>query len=86
MKETKNRLLEHLITKRKYNKLQIKLDLKSEEYDKKVVELNQERRIHKIQKEIWERNLQTQEQEIIDLKTEIKELKKRKRVNSKNEK
>ena len=37
MKEFGSRIYEHLITKRKYNKLQIKLDVKTEEYDKKVV-------------------------------------------------
>ena len=73
-------IYEHLLTKGKYNKLKIKLDIKNEDYDKKVVELETEKRIHTIRKNIWEKNLIEQENEIIDLKKEIANLKKRKKV------
>lgn len=87
MKGFTRAIYEHLITKRKYNKLQVKLDVKTEEYEKKVNELNTERRIHTIQKNIWQRNLTEQEEEIIELKKEIKTLKSRKKKEGiKNEK
>lgn len=52
----------------KYNKLKLKLESKQEEYDKKVLELYTERKLHKREKEIWEEALKEQEQEIIRLK------------------
>ena len=86
MKEFGSRIYEHLITKRKYNKLQIKLDVKTEEYDKKVIELNQERRKHKIQQEVWERNLKIQEETIVELKKKLNTKKSKKKESVKDEK
>lgn len=86
MKEFGSRIYEHLITKRKYNKLQIKLDVKTEEYDKKVIELNQERRKNKIQQEVWERNLKEQEETIVELKKKLNTKKSKKKESGKNEK
>lgn len=63
-----NRLYEHLITKRKYNKLQLRLDVLRDELDRKTTELNTERRIHNKQKEVWEAKLKEQEEKIIELK------------------
>lgn len=85
MKEFGSRIYEHLITKRKYNKLQIKLDVKTEEYDKKVIELNQERRKHKIQQDVWERNLKEQEETIVELKKKLNAKKSKKKESDKNE-
>ena len=34
-----DRILEHLITKEKYNTAKLKLDVKREEYDEKVIQL-----------------------------------------------
>ena len=34
-----DRIFEHLITKEKYNTAKLKLDVKSEEYDEKVIQL-----------------------------------------------
>ena len=86
MKEFGSRIYEHLITKRKYNKLQIKLDVKTEEYDKKVIELNQERRKNKIQQEVWERNLKEQEETIVELKKKLNTKKSKKKESGKDEK
>lgn len=86
MKEFGSRIYEHLITKRKYNKLQIKLDIKTEEYDKKVIELNQERRKHKILQDIWEKDLKAQEEEIVELKRKLNARKSKKKESGKNEK
>ena len=52
----------------KYNKLKTKLETKQEEYDKKVLELYTEKKLHKREKEIWEQALKEQEEEIIRLK------------------
>lgn len=61
-------IYEHLKTRKKYNLLQLNYDVLREEYDKKTIELNTERRIHLKQKEIWEQKLTEQEEEIIKLK------------------
>ena len=58
-------LYDHLITKKKYNTLKLKYDVAREDLEKKQVELNTERRIHLKQKEIWEKKLKDQEEEII---------------------
>jgi len=63
-----NRIYEHLITKRKYKKLEIKLDVLREELDRKTTELNIERKIWKKKQNIWEQTLKEQEEEIIKLK------------------
>ena len=72
MKDWTRHIYEHLITKRKYNKLKIKLDVKTEEFDKKVVELNTERRIHNKQREVWENKIKEQEKTIMDLKEKLR--------------
>lgn len=61
-------IYEHLRTKKKYNTLKLKYEVAKEELEKKQVELNTERRIHLKQKEIWEKKLKEQEEEIIRLK------------------
>lgn len=73
----KNRLYEHLITKHKYSKLKIRLDVLREELQNKSVELNTERQLYKKRKEVWEAKLKEQEEEIIDLKKKITDLKKK---------
>lgn len=61
-------LYDHLITKKKYNTLKLKYDVAREDLEKKQVELNTERRIHLKQKEVWEKKLKDQEEEIIKLR------------------
>ena len=68
MKNFINKIYEHIITKRKYNKLQIRLDILREELQLKCHELENERQIHKKRKEVWEKKLKEQEEEIIKLK------------------
>lgn len=63
-----NRIYEHLITKRKYKRLEIKLDVLREELDRKTTELNIERQVWKKKQNIWENTLLKQEQEIVELK------------------
>ena len=61
-------LYDHLITKKKYNTLKLKYDVAREDLEKKQVELNTQRRIQLKQKEVWEKKLQDQEEEIIKLR------------------
>ena len=61
-------LYEHLITKRKYNKLKLRLDVVREELQNKSVELNTERQIYQKRQIIWEAKIKEQEEEIIKLK------------------
>lgn len=68
MKRMIKMFYEHIITRKKYNVLKLKLDVVKDDLEKKQVELNTERRIHLKQKEIWEQKLKEQEQEIIRLK------------------
>lgn len=72
---------EHLITKRKYNKLRIRLETKNEELEEKVIQMNTQKRIHDKQREIWEKTFEDQEERIIELKKEIKRLRLNKRNN-----
>lgn len=68
-------IYEHLKTKKKYNTLQLKYDVKCEELERKQVELNTERRIKLKKQETWEQTLKEQEEEIIKLKKRIAKLK-----------
>lgn len=72
------KIYEHLITKKKYHTLQNDYATKSKEYDDKVIENDQLRRQQKIIKNVWEETLIEQEEEIIALKKQIKESKKKK--------
>lgn len=80
-------IYEHLITRKKYNKLKLKYDVKCEELENKVTELITEKRIHIKRQYVWENTLHKQEQEIIELKQEISDLKRkaRKKREKKNE-
>lgn len=78
-KDFKKALWEHLKTRKKYNTLEIKLISTREDNEKLVVQLNTEKRINAKKREAWEKALTEQEQEIIELKEEIKKLRSRKR-------
>lgn len=59
---------EHLKTKKKYNTLLLKYDVLQEDLEKKIIELNAQKRINQKEKEIWDQKLKEQEEEIIKLK------------------
>ena len=61
-------IYEHLITKKKYNTLKLKYEVARDDLEKKQVGLNTERKIRLKEKEIWEKRLKEQEEEIIKLK------------------
>jgi hypothetical protein len=68
MKNLVNALYEHLITKKKYNKLLIQLEGFKEDLERKTLELNTNRKLLKKEKAIWDKILKEQEEEIIELK------------------
>lgn len=79
----KDKIYEHLKTRKKYNTLQLKYDVKCEELEHKVLELNTEKRIRIKQQDIFNERLQELlelnmklKEDIIKLKKELKELKK----------
>ena len=63
-----SKIYEHLITKHKYNRLEVDYNVMKQEYDRKVIENEQLRHQYKIIKEVWEKKLQEQEDIIIELK------------------
>lgn len=78
-----DKIYEHLITKKKYNTMKLKYDVKCDELEHKVLELNTERRVRVKQQdlmntriqELLEENLK-QKETITRLRRELKELKK----------
>lgn len=75
MKKLSKAIYEHLKTKKKYNTLLLKNEVLREELEKKTVELNTERKIREKLKNVWENNLNMQEQEIIKLRKKLRRLK-----------
>lgn len=72
----KEKIYEHLKTRKKYNTLELKYDVKCEELEKKIFELNVERRTKLKQQELYDSKLKELTEENIDLKQKINELKK----------
>ena len=54
----KEKIYEHLITKRKYNTLKLKYDVKCEELEHKVLELNTEKRVRIKQLNLFNERIQ----------------------------
>lgn len=80
----KEKIYEHLITKRKYNTLKLKYDVKCEELERKILELNTEKRIRIKQQDIFNERLQELLENNIKLKEENTKLKKE--IKNKNKK
>ena len=78
----KEKIYEHLKTKKKYNTLQLKYDVKCDELEHKILELNTEKKLRIKQQEVFnekmqqliEKNLELNEK-LIKAKRELKELK-----------
>ena len=71
-----NKIYEHLKTKKKYNTLQLKYDVKCDELQGKIIELNTEKKVRIKQQELFEEKIEQLTTENIKLKEEIAELKK----------
>ena len=81
----KDKIYEHLKTKKKYNTLELKYNVKCEELEHKILELNTEKKLRIKQQDIFndrlqaliETNLKLNE-DLVKVKRELKELKKKK--------
>lgn len=71
-----DKIYEHLKTRKKYNTLELKYDIKCEELEKKIFELNVERRTKLKQQDMYDTKLKELTEENLDLKQKITELKK----------
>lgn len=72
----KKAIYEHLKTKKKYNTLELKYEVKCEELDYKVLELNTEKRLRQKQQELFDSKIKELTEENIKLNQKITELKK----------
>lgn len=70
-------IYEHLKTKKKYNNLQIGYEILQEQYNNKILELDQEKKSKRILEDKFNQELDKLLEEKIKLKEEIKELKKK---------
>lgn len=73
----KEKIYEHLKTRKKYNTLELKYDVKCEELEKKIFELSVEKRTKQKQQEIYEEKIKELTEQNIELKQKLTELKKK---------
>ena len=64
-----DKIYEHLKTRKKYNTLELKYDDKCEELERKILELNTEKRVRIKQQDIFNERLQ----ELLELNLKLKE-------------
>jgi len=72
----KEKVYEHLKTRKKYNTLQLKYDVKCDELEHKILELNTEKRVRIKQQEIFNERLEELLKENLKLKEENTKIKK----------
>ena len=65
-------IFEHLKTRKKYNTLMIKYDVKCEELEQKIIELNTQKKINKIEREKFEKTIEELTQKIMQKKKKEK--------------
>lgn len=75
-------LYEHLKTKKKYNKLQLMYDVKNEELQEKVIELNEQKKINKMLREKFDTETNKLIEENLELKAQLRKLKKKTKDNT----
>ena len=71
-----DKIYEHLKTKKKYNTLQLKYDVKCDELQAKIVELNTEKRVKIKQQELYEEKIKELTEKNVELQTKLAEAKK----------
>ena len=71
-----DKIYEHLKTRKKYNTLELKYDVKCEELEHKVLELNTEKRIRVKQQDLFNERIQELLEANLKLKEENTKLKK----------
>lgn len=79
-----DKIYEHLKTRRKYNTLQLKYDVKCEELEHKILELNTERRVRSKQLDLFNERIEKLLEENMKLKEDISRLKKQLKEVKKN--
>ena len=79
-----DKIYEHLKTKKKYNTLQLKYDVKSDELEHKILELNTEKKIRVKQQDLFNQRIQELLEENMKLKEDISKLKKQLKEVKKN--
>lgn len=60
--------------RKKYNTLELKYEMLLEDIKNRDTEVSHVKSTNKVKKELWEKTLKEQEEEIIDLKTELASL------------
>lgn len=70
-----DKIYEHLKTRKKYNTLMIQRDVLQDDYDKKVLEMNTEKRLRLVEKDKYEEEIRKNIEKIVKLKEENKKLK-----------
>lgn len=73
-------IYEHLKTRKKYNTLMIKYEAKKDELEQKIVELNTQKRINKIEREKFESAIEEYAKSLIKEKKKYRELKEKKKL------
>ena len=72
----KEKIYEHLKTKKKYNTLQLKYDVKCDELEHKILELNTEKKLRIKQQEIFTEKLQQLIEKNLELNAKLIKVKK----------
>jgi hypothetical protein len=72
-----DKIYEHLKTKKKYNTLQLKYDVKCDELEHKILELNTEKKIRVKQQDLFNQRIQELLEENLELKECISKLKRK---------
>lgn len=70
-----DKIYEHLKTRKKYNTLMLQRDVLQDDYDKKVLEMNTEKRLRLVEKDKYEEEIRKNIEKIVKLKEENKKLK-----------
>jgi hypothetical protein len=71
-----NKIYEHLITKKKYNTLKLKYEVKCDDLQHKILELNNEKKVRIKQQDIFNKRLSELVEENLKLKEQLTKLKK----------
>lgn len=71
-----NKIYEHLITKKKYNTLKLKYEVKCDDLQHKILELNNEKKVRIKQQDIFNKRISELVEENLKLKEQIIKLKK----------
>ena len=79
-----DKIYEHLKTRKKYNTLMLKYDVKCDELEHKILELNTERKVRVKQQDLFNERIQELIEENLKLKEDISKLKKQLKEVKKN--